>query len=63
MPGISRCPPAKGGPSRFNGILAGATPLRLDSAPAGIVASKGGKVRLLRPDELPADRDPTTDTP
>jgi putative DNA methylase len=28
---------------------------------AGILASKGGKVRLLRPDELPADWDPTTD--
>ncbi len=26
---------------------------------AGIVASKGGKVRLLRPDELPSDWDPT----
>ena len=25
---------------------------------AGILASKGGKVRLLRPDELPADWDP-----
>jgi putative DNA methylase len=30
-------------------------------AEAGIVASKGGKVRLLRPDELPADWDPATD--
>ena len=29
---------------------------------AGIAASKGGKVRLLKPDELPADWDPTTDT-
>jgi putative DNA methylase len=28
---------------------------------AGIVASSKGKVRLLRPDELPADWDPTTD--
>ena len=28
---------------------------------AGIVASKAGKVRLLKPDELPADWDPTTD--
>ena len=28
---------------------------------ARIVASKGGKVRLLRPDELPADWDPETD--
>jgi len=27
----------------------------------GILAAKGGKVRLLRPDELPADWDPTTD--
>ncbi len=30
-------------------------------AEAGIVASKGGKVRLLRPDQLPADWDPATD--
>jgi putative DNA methylase len=29
---------------------------------ARIVASKGGKVRLLRPDELPADWDPATDS-
>ena len=29
---------------------------------AHIVASKGGKVRLLRPDELPADWDPATDS-
>ena len=29
---------------------------------AGIAASKGGKVRLLQPEELPADWDPTTDT-
>ena len=29
---------------------------------AGIVASKGGKVRLLKPDELPADWDPATDS-
>ena len=29
---------------------------------AGILASKGGKVRLLRPEELPPDWDPTTDT-
>lgn len=29
---------------------------------AGIVASKGGKVRLLRPDELPANWDPETDS-
>jgi putative DNA methylase len=29
---------------------------------AGILASKGGKVRLLRPKELPADWDPATDT-
>jgi putative DNA methylase len=28
---------------------------------AGILASSQGKVRLLRPDELPADWDPTTD--
>jgi len=28
---------------------------------AGIIVSKGGKVRLLRPDELPADWDPATD--
>jgi putative DNA methylase len=28
---------------------------------AGIVASKGGKVRLLKPSELPADWDPATD--
>jgi putative DNA methylase len=28
---------------------------------AGILASKSGKVRLLRPDELPADWDPATD--
>ncbi len=28
---------------------------------AGIVASKAGRVRLLRPDELPADWDPSTD--
>jgi putative DNA methylase len=28
---------------------------------AGIVASKGGKVRLLKPSELPLDWDPTTD--
>lgn len=28
---------------------------------AGILASKGGKVRLLRPDELPANWDPETD--
>jgi putative DNA methylase len=29
---------------------------------AGIVASKGGKVRLLKPNELPEDWDPATDT-
>jgi len=29
---------------------------------ARIVASKGGKVRLLRPDELPADWDPASDS-
>jgi putative DNA methylase len=29
---------------------------------AGILASKRGDVRLLRPDELPEDWDPTTDT-
>jgi len=29
---------------------------------AGVVASRGGKVRLLKPAELPADWDPTTDT-
>ncbi len=29
---------------------------------AGVVASKGGKVRLLKPDELPAEWDPVTDT-
>jgi len=28
---------------------------------AGIIASKGGSVRLLKPDELPADWDPSTD--
>ncbi|MBK7015118.1 MAG: DUF1156 domain-containing protein [Sulfuritalea sp.] len=28
---------------------------------AGIIVSKAGKVRLLKPDELPADWDPTTD--
>jgi putative DNA methylase len=28
---------------------------------AGILMSRGGKVRLLRPDELPADWDPATD--
>jgi putative DNA methylase len=28
---------------------------------AGVVLAKGGKVRLLRPDELPADWDPGTD--
>ena len=28
---------------------------------AGILASRGGKVRLLKPDELPADWDPATD--
>ena len=28
---------------------------------AGILASKSGKVRLLRPDELPVDWDPATD--
>ena len=28
---------------------------------AGILTSRGGKVRLLRPDELPADWDPATD--
>jgi putative DNA methylase len=28
---------------------------------AGILASKAGKVRLLRPEELPEDWDPTTD--
>ncbi len=28
---------------------------------AGILASKGGKVRLLKPSELPADWDPATD--
>jgi putative DNA methylase len=28
---------------------------------AGILASKGGRVRLLRPNELPADWDPATD--
>jgi putative DNA methylase len=28
---------------------------------AGILASKGGNVRLLRPDELSADWDPTKD--
>lgn len=31
-------------------------------AQAGIIDSKGGKVRLLRPNEMPADWDPTTDT-
>jgi putative DNA methylase len=29
---------------------------------AGVVASKGGKVRLLKPAELPAELDPATDT-
>ena len=29
---------------------------------AGILKSKGGKVRLLRPEELPADWDPNTDS-
>ena len=29
---------------------------------AGILVSKAGKVRLLKPDELPANWDPTTDT-
>ncbi len=29
---------------------------------AGILASKGGKVRLLKPSEMPDDWDPTTDT-
>jgi putative DNA methylase len=29
---------------------------------AGVLASKAGKVRLLRPEELPADWDPATDT-
>ena len=29
---------------------------------AGILVSKGGKVRLLRPDELPGDWNPTTDS-
>jgi putative DNA methylase len=29
---------------------------------AGVVASKSGKVRLLKPDELPDDWDPATDT-
>jgi putative DNA methylase len=29
---------------------------------AGILTSKGGKVRLLRPNELPADWDPETDS-
>jgi putative DNA methylase len=29
---------------------------------AGILASKGGKVRMLKPDELPADWDPENDT-
>jgi len=29
---------------------------------AGILASKAGKVRLLKPEELPADWDPATDT-
>ena len=29
---------------------------------AGILASKAGKVRLLKPEELPPDWDPTTDT-
>jgi putative DNA methylase len=29
---------------------------------AGVVASKGGKVRLLRPEELPSDWDPATDS-
>lgn len=29
---------------------------------AGLLASKGGKVRLLEPSELPGDWDPTTDT-
>jgi len=29
---------------------------------AGVLASKRGKVRLLKPEELPADWDPATDT-
>ena len=29
---------------------------------AGILVSKGGKARLLRPNELPADWDPVTDS-
>jgi putative DNA methylase len=29
---------------------------------AGVVASKGGKVRLLKPDELPAEWDPTKES-
>ena len=29
---------------------------------AGVVASKGGRVRLLRPDDLPPDWDPATDS-
>jgi putative DNA methylase len=29
---------------------------------AGIAASRGGKVRLLKPEELPGSWDPTTDT-
>ena len=29
---------------------------------AGIAASRGGKVRLLKPDELPRNWDPTADT-
>ena len=29
---------------------------------AGILASKGGTVRLLKPDQLPEEWDPTTDT-
>ena len=29
---------------------------------AGILASKGGTVRLLKPEQLPEDWDPTTDT-
>jgi putative DNA methylase len=29
---------------------------------AGIVASKGGRVRLLKPDELPEDWDPASDS-
>ena len=41
-------------------VATSGAPLK-DCVAAGILASKGGKVRLLRPDELSADWDPATD--